>query len=110
VVVQISLCHGVLHNYGGNSFFQKDKSFVRPKLWFKSILLYYESLLEIKSCLLEAVFEQIFQTLIEKNVPKVHNSDCYKIFTFRTLSVGHLCTFAFCKKMVKNLSLMYKIT
>jgi hypothetical protein len=42
--------HGVPHNYGGDSFFQKDKSCVIPKLWLKSILLFYKNLLEIKSC------------------------------------------------------------
>jgi len=42
------------------AFFQKDKSCVSPKLWLKSILLFYKDLLEIKSCLLAAVFEQIF--------------------------------------------------
>jgi len=48
--------HGVLHNYGGDSFFQKDKSCVSPKLWLKSILLFYKNILEIESCLKEAVF------------------------------------------------------
>ncbi len=79
---RINFNHGVLHNYGGDSFFQKDKICVSPKLWLKSILLFYKkNLLEIESCLLEATSEQIFLTLIEKNVPKVLNSDCYKIFT-----------------------------
>jgi len=76
----------------------------------KSILLFYKDHLEIESCHLGAIFEQKFWNVIEKKVPKVYNSDCYTIFTFRTLSVGHLCTLAFCEKMVKNLSFMYKIT
>jgi len=42
------------------AFFQKDKSCVSPKLWLKSILLFYEDRLEIESCLLGAIFEQIF--------------------------------------------------
>jgi len=56
----VCLIHGVLQNYGSNSFFQKDKSCASPKIWLKSILLLYKDLLEIESCLLKAVFEQIF--------------------------------------------------
>jgi len=52
--------HGVLHNHGSDSFFQKDKRCVSPKLWLKSILLFYKDLLEIKLCQQEAIFEQIF--------------------------------------------------
>jgi len=55
----INCCkHGVLHNHGGDSFFQKDKSCVGPKLGLKSILLFYKDLLEIKNCLQKAIFEQ----------------------------------------------------
>ena len=46
---------GVLHNHGGDSFFQKDKSCIGQKLKLKSILLFYKDLLEIKSCLLGAI-------------------------------------------------------
>jgi len=47
--------HGVLHNHGGDSFFQNDKSCVSPKLRLKSILLFHKDRLEIKSCLLGAI-------------------------------------------------------
>jgi hypothetical protein len=46
---------GVLHNHGGDSFFQKDKSCIGPKLLLKSILLFYKDLLEIKSYLLGGI-------------------------------------------------------
>jgi len=53
LVLKIGLLHGVLHNHAGNSS-------VSPKLWLKSILLFYKDLLEIKICLVEAIFEQKF--------------------------------------------------
>jgi len=61
-----------------------------PKLRIKSILLFYKDRLEIENCLLDAIFKQKFRNLIEKYVPKVYISACYKNLTFRTLGVGHL--------------------
>jgi len=61
LIYVIIFYHSVLHNHGGDSFFQKDICCVSPKLWLKSILLFYKDLLEIKSCLLESIFEQNFE-------------------------------------------------
>ena len=79
---------GVLHNHGGDSFFQKDKSCIGPKLLLKSILLFYKDLLEIKSCLLEVIFKVKLSKVFEKLFFKVYSNDCYKFFKLRTLSVG----------------------
>ncbi len=42
------------------AFFLKDRSCISPKLALQSILLLYKDRLEIESCLLGAIFEQIF--------------------------------------------------
>ena len=86
---------GVLHNHGGDSFFQKEKSCISPKLLLKSILLFYKDLLEIKSCLLDAILELKLSYVFEKMELKVYSNGCYKMLTLRTLSVGQLYSFAF---------------
>ncbi len=58
--IEMAHTHGVLHNHGGDCFFQKDKSCISPKLRLKSILLFYQDRLKIESCLLGAIFEQKF--------------------------------------------------
>ena len=70
------------------AFFLKDKSCLGQKLTLKSILLFYKDLLEIKSCLLIAIFKVKLATVFGKIFFKVYNNDCYKFFKLRTLSVG----------------------
>ena len=86
---------GVLHNHGGDSFFQKDKSCIGPQQLLKSILLFYKDLLKIESCLLGAILELKLSFVFEKMELKVYSNGCYKIFTLRTLSVGQLYAFTF---------------
>jgi len=60
----IGLHHGLLHNHGGDSFFQKAKSLISPKLKLKSILQFYKDLLEIESCLLDTAGRATIYTTI----------------------------------------------
>jgi len=47
-----------------DSFFQKNKSFLSPKLRLKSILLFYKDLLEIKSCLKPNLGKSFLRTIV----------------------------------------------
>ena len=95
--IDFLLCtaQGVLHNHGGDSFFQKDKSCISPKPLLKSLLQFYKDLLEIKSCLLGAILELKLTYVFEKMELEVYSNGCYKMLTLRTLSVGQLYSFAF---------------
>jgi len=96
--------HGALHNHGGDSFFQKDKSCIGQKLKLKSILVFYKDLLEIKSCLLGDIYELKLWNLLEKIELKLYSNDCYENLTLRTLlAVLNLKTFVFLKKAVSSI-------
>ncbi len=49
--------HGVLHYHEGDSFFQKDKSCITPKIRLKLILIFYKDQLEVLKLLI--MFEKI---------------------------------------------------
>ena len=80
VEIFMSCDQGVLHNDA--AVFIKGSRCIGPKLRLKSILLLYKDLLEIKSCIPNA----IFKLNLPKILQKVYNNDCYKFFTPRTLS------------------------